>query len=105
MDDYIEAAEADHAKGGVVTFSAADGTKVEGSRVAKFSAKIERRPTRPGFEPSGMSGRPLKEGESVLFSGGTKVDPQKAAREEADAALATTPEGRAILERRKAKQA
>lgn len=102
---YIDAAEADHAKGGVVTFSAADGTKVEGSRVAKFSAMIERRPSRPGFEPSNLSGeRPLTSADIVKFSGATKGDAAKAARDEADAALATTPEGRAILERRKAKQ-
>jgi len=73
-DSYREAAEADHATGGVVTFSDAQGQSVQGSRVDKLRAKVDRRPKVAQDGPSGLSGQPLQPGESVLFSGGEKKD-------------------------------
>jgi hypothetical protein len=100
--DYIDAAEADHAKGGVVTFSGADGAEKQGSRVDKLAAKMARRPKHGQHEPSGLSGKPLKKGEEVLFSHTAPPDDATLTRKAADDLLAKSPEGQAILAKRNA---
>lgn len=98
--EFSEAAEADHSLGGTVSFSDAAGTRKDGSRVEKLRARYAKRPSHGLFEPALGDGKLLNNGERILFNDKADAESEVAVRAAADAVLAKTNEGRAVLARR-----
>lgn len=99
---YVALSHIDHKLGETVTFSDGAGGSVKASLVEAFKAREAKRQSHGLFSPALGDGELLHDGEKVLFNTISNEDSEASIQAKADAVLAKTNEGRAVLARRKA---